>query len=63
MPVFLAFLTTLLTLAASLVFAAGMVVVSFVGAVLWMLHRGWVRLGGRPVWSLPVRDVTDVDPK
>ena len=93
MPAFLAFLMSLLTLAAGLVFAAGMLVVSFVGAALWLLHRGWVRLGGKPVWSaladaarrraaaswtararpqpgfvprrvrVPVRDVTDVEPK
>ena len=94
MPAFLAFLMQLLALVAGMVFAAGMLVVSFVGAVLWLLHSGWVRLGGRPVWSLladaarrramrgwtaraarpapgfvpqrvrvPVRDVTDVDPK
>lgn len=94
MPAFLAFLMHLLALAAGLVIAAGMLVVSFVGAVLWLLHSGWVRLGGKPVWSfllaaarrrgapagwgerdrpapgyvpqrarVPVRDITDVEPK
>jgi hypothetical protein len=93
MPTFLALVMQLLALAAGLVFAAGMLLVSFVGAVLWLLHGGWVRLGGRPVVSVladslrrraarqaaarmrpapgfvpqrvrvPVRDITDVDPK
>ncbi|TFZ00521.1 hypothetical protein EZ313_18860 [Ramlibacter henchirensis] len=92
MPAFLAFLIHLLALAAGMVFTVGMLVVSFVGAALWLLHSGWVRLGGRPVWSfllarrrganrawtehvrperrfvpqrvrVPVRDITDVDPK
>lgn len=93
MPAFIAFFVQLLALAAGMVLAAGMLVVSFVGAVLWVLHGGWVRLGGRPVWSVladaarrraarggnervrpapgfvpqrvrvPVRDISDVDPK
>jgi hypothetical protein len=92
MPALIAFLLRLLALAAGLVAAAGVLLVGFVGAVLFLLHSGWVRLGGRPVWSfllaarkrgwaataervrptpgfvpqrvrVPVRDVTDVDPK
>jgi hypothetical protein len=88
-----AFLMRLLALAAGMVFAAGVLVVTFVGAMLLLLHAGWTRLGGRPVrpiflatWGfrgfaswmarsrpapgyvpqrvrVPVRDITDVQPK
>ena len=92
MPALIDFLMRLLALAAGMVVAAGVLLVGFVGAVLFLLHSGWVRLGGRPVWSfllaarrrgwastasrmrptpgfvpqrvrVPVRDVTDVEPK
>jgi hypothetical protein len=92
MPALIAFLMRLVALAAGLVVAASVLFVGFVGAVLFLLHSGWVRLGGRPAWSfllaarrrgwaqaadrmrptpdfvpqrvrVPVRDVTDVDPK
>jgi hypothetical protein len=92
MPALIAFLMRLLALVAGLVVAAGVLFAGFIGAVLFLLHSGWVRLGGRPVWSfllaagrrgwgssadrmrpapgfvpqrvrVPVRDVTDVEPK
>lgn len=92
MPALIAFLMRLVALAAGLVAAAGVLFVGFVGAVLLLLHSGWVRLGGRPIWSfllqarrrgwasdeararptpgfvpqrvrVPVRDVSDVEPK
>lgn len=49
MPALLSFLMRLLAFAAALVFAAGMVLVTFVVGALWLLHSSWVRLGGRPV--------------
>lgn len=52
MPFLLSILTRLLALAAALVFAAGALLVTFVAGVLWVLHAGWVRLGGRPLMSI-----------
>ena len=49
MPSFIVFLMRLLALAATLVFAAGVALVTFVGAALWLLHAGWTRLGGAPL--------------
>jgi hypothetical protein len=57
MPSFIVLLMRLLALAAGLVFAAGALLVAFVGATMWLLNGGWKRLGSVPWRTLifPVR--------